>query len=71
MSHALLQEALAEGETTNVEVKERLDLDTDDGRAKYIRHSLALATTRLSGSRLLIVGFKDETLEFVGVQEPS
>lgn len=68
-AHGLIQQALLEGETTNIEFKEQLDLASDGGKAKLIRHSLALATSRLSGERLLLVGFRDKTLEFVGVAD--
>jgi hypothetical protein len=65
----LVAEVLAEGETTNVEIKQRLDLDTNAGKAKFIRHALALATTRASGKRFLVIGFHDRTRQFAGTPD--
>jgi hypothetical protein len=67
----LLEKALGEGETTNVEIKQRLDLTTEDGKAKFVRHTLALATTKTSGRRFLIVGFDDRTREFFESPDPK
>lgn len=55
---------LPEWETTNVEFKRQLDLATKADKAEFIRDILALATTKSSGERFLIVGFDDKTHQF-------
>lgn len=70
-AHTILNEVLADGETSNVEVKRRLDLDSNQGKAKLVRESLALATTRMSGRRFLLIGYDDDTLKFVESVSPK
>lgn len=47
--------------TSNVEVKSRIDLGSAQGKAKLVKTILALATTRLSGRRFLILAFDNNT----------
>jgi hypothetical protein len=61
----LVESLLPEWETTNVEFKRQLDLATKADKAEFIRDILALATTKSSGERFLIVGFDDKTHQFV------
>jgi hypothetical protein len=62
---------LPEWETTNVEFKRQLDLATKAGKAEFVRDILALATTKSSGERFLIVGFDDKTRQFARSVDPA
>lgn len=62
---------LPEWETTNVEFKRQLDLATKADKAEFIRDILALATTKSSGERFLIVGFDDKTHQFIQSVDPA
>ncbi len=61
----ILAKTLPYGETTNVEFKRQLNLKNDKGKAEFIRDVLALATTKSSDRRLLIIGFDDKKRLFV------
>ncbi len=52
---------LDDGETTSVEFKRELYLDTKDRKAEFIKDILGLVNTQASGTRLLIIGFDDKT----------
>jgi Putative DNA-binding domain len=67
----LVTDLLPEWETTNVEFKRQLDLATKANKAEFIRDILALATTKSSGERFLIVGFDDKTHQFVQSVDPA
>ena len=67
----LVADLLPEWETTNVEFKRQLDLATKANKAEFIRDILALATTKVSGERFLIVGFDDQTHRFIRSVDPS
>jgi hypothetical protein len=67
----LVAALLAEWETTNVEFKRQLDLATKADKAEFIRDILALATTKSSGERFLIVGFDDKTHQFLQSVGPA
>jgi Putative DNA-binding domain len=62
---------LPEWETTNVEFKRQLNLATKADKAEFVRDILALATTKVSGERFLIVGFDDKTHQFVQSVDPA
>jgi hypothetical protein len=55
---------LADWETTSVEFKREMDLDTDAGKRRLVRSVLALATTKASGPRYLVIGFDSQTHAF-------
>jgi Putative DNA-binding domain len=67
----LVANLLPEWETTNVEFKRQLDLVTKADKAEFVRDILALATTKSSGERFLIVGFDDKTHQFVRSVGPA
>lgn len=54
-----------EWETTSVEFKRELDLGTDEGKRRLVRSALALANTKASGPRYLVVGYDPKTHGFV------
>ncbi len=60
----LIDELVREWETTNVDFKQELNLDTNEQKAKFARNILGLATTKSSGKRYMIIGFHDKTHEY-------
>jgi len=50
-----------EWETTSVEFKRELHLDTADHKAEFVKDVLSLANTKASGKRWLIIGFDNKT----------
>jgi hypothetical protein len=60
----LLASLLEEWETTNVDFKRELNLKRDKEKARFVRNVLALATTKSSGRRFLVIGFDDTTHKF-------
>jgi hypothetical protein len=62
---------LLEWETTSVEFKRQLDLGTKAEKAEFVRDILALATTKVSEERFLIVGFDDKTHQFAQSVDPA
>lgn len=60
----LIDELLKDWETTNVDFKQEIGLDTNRQKAKFARNVLGLATTKSSGKRYMIVGFDDKTREY-------
>lgn len=66
-----INELLSEGETTSVEFKRELHLDTGDQKAEFIKDVLALANTRASGRHWLIVGFDDKTHTYFQAPDPA
>lgn len=62
---------LAEGETTSVEFKREVHLDTADQKAEFIKDILSLANTRASGRRWLVIGFDDKTRTYFGSPDPT
>ena len=63
-AQSLLVTLLEEWETASTEVKSRLDLEKAQGKAKLVKSLLALATTKLSGRRFLILGFDNNSRRF-------
>ena len=61
---ALIDDLITEWETTNVDFKRQLNLGTKKGKAEFIKDILAVATTKSSGRRFLVVGFDDDTRAF-------
>jgi schlafen family protein len=59
-----MAQLLNEWETTSVEFKRELKLDTASEKAEFIKDIVGLANTQASGVRRLIVGFDDKTREF-------
>lgn len=55
-----------EWETTSIEFKRELQLETADQKAKFIREIISLANTQASGKRWLIIGFEDKNREYYG-----
>ena len=58
-----LKDLLAEGETTSVEFKAELYLDTKGEKAEFVKDALGLVNTQASGRRWMIIGIDDKTRE--------
>jgi schlafen family protein len=59
-----LDELVKQWETTSVEFKRELYMDTKDQKAEFVKDIVGLANTQASGQRLLIIGFDDKTREY-------
>ena len=60
-----------EWETTSVDFKRELSLDTASQKAEFVKDVIGLANTQASGRRWMIVGFDDKTREYHGPPDPS
>ncbi len=67
----LLDSLVAEWETTSVEFKRELLLDTADQKAEFVKDVIGLANTQASGQRWLIIGFDDKTRSYHSPPDPS
>lgn len=67
----LLDSLIAEWETTSVEFKRQLLLDTADQKAEFVKDVIGLANTQASGRRWLIIGFDDKTRSYHSPPDPS
>lgn len=68
---AAVEELLEVGETTSVEIKRQLNTKTKSEKAEFVKDILALANTQASGQRLMLIGFDDKTLEYLGPPAPT
>ncbi len=62
---------VAEWETTSVDFKQELHLDTADEKAEFIKDVLSLVNTQASGRRWLIIGFANRTRTYFGPPDPK
>lgn len=62
---------VAEWETTSVDFKRELSLDTKDQKAEFVKDVLGLVNTQASGPRLLIIGFDDRTRAWYCTPNPK
>lgn len=67
----MIDKLLDEWETTSVEFKRELYLDTKDQKAEFVKDILGLANTQASGERLLIIGFDDKTRAYHAPPDPK
>ena len=61
-----IDDLVAEWETTSIDFKRQLSLDTMDQKAEFVKDILSLANTKASGRRWLIIGFDDKTHMYFG-----
>jgi hypothetical protein len=61
---------VAEWETTSVDFKRELGLDTASQKAEFVKDIIGLANTQASGRRWMIIGFDDKTREHHGPPDP-
>jgi hypothetical protein len=67
----LVRRLVPDWETTNVEFKRELHLDTADEKAEFIRDVLGLATTQVTGDRCLVVGLGPKSHDFETDVDPT
>ncbi len=60
VSSQAIDAVVAEGETPTVDLKRQLALDTASHKAELIKDVIALANTKATGPRYLIIGFTDD-----------
>ena len=65
----LIDDLIAEWETTSVDFKRELHLDTADQKAEFIKDVLSLVTTKASGRRWMVIGFDDRSRTYYGTPE--
>jgi hypothetical protein len=66
-----IRQLVKEWETTTVEFKRELNLKRSREKAKFVSRVMGLATTRSSGRRFFVVGFDNDTHEFVRSVDPK
>lgn len=66
-----IDDLVAEWETTSVEFKRELGLDTMNHKAEFVKDILSLVSTKASGRRWLIIGFHDTTHTYFGPPDPE
>jgi hypothetical protein len=66
-----IDDLVKEWETTNVDFKRRLGLDTQKEKAEFAKDALGLVTTKSSGRRYMIVGFDDKTRQYHAPPDPT
>jgi hypothetical protein len=67
----LVADLVPDWETTTVEFKRQVNLKRDKEKAEFVRDVLALATTKASGRRWLVIGFDDNTHQFTDSADPA
>lgn len=60
----LIDELVKDWETTNVDFKREINLNTKEQKAEFAKDILGLASTKSSGKRYMIIGFDDKTREY-------
>jgi hypothetical protein len=69
LESTFIDSLLDEGETTSVEFKQELHLDTPSQKAEFVKDVLGLVNTKASGRRWLLVGFHDKTHQYSGAPD--
>jgi hypothetical protein len=67
----LVGRLIEQWETTSIDVKEVLRLGSDRNKAEFCKDVLALANTRVSGRRFMVLGFSDQSREFTTSVDPK
>ena len=67
---SLLGDLTADWETTSVDIKEVLELNTDRQKAEFCKDILALANTLVSGRRFLVLGYNNKSRKFNSSVDP-
>ncbi len=66
-----LDDLVVEWETTSVDFKRELHLDTADQKAEFIKDVLSLVNTKASGQRWMIIGFDDRSHTYYGAPDQA
>jgi len=67
----LIDDLIVEWETTSVDFKRELHLDTADQKAEFIKDVLSLVNTKASGRRWMVIGFDDRSRTYYGAPDQS
>ena len=67
----LIDDLVAEWETTSVDFKQYLYIKTVEQKAEFIKDILSLANTKASGRRWMIIGFHNKTHDYSGPPNPD
>lgn len=60
VDHREIDLLVQDGETTNVDLKRELYLDTPDQKAEFIKDIIGLANTKVTGPRCLVIGIDEK-----------
>jgi len=66
-----IDELVREWETTSVDFKQELHVDTASEKAELVKDVIALANTQASGRRWLVLGFENKTRAYYGPPDPK
>ena len=66
----LLRELVKGWETTSIDVKESLQLNSDRQKAEFVKDVMALGNTIVTGRRFLVLGFNNDTRKFTTNVDP-
>ena len=67
----LIDDLVAEWETTSVDFKRELRVDTADEKAEFIKDVLSLVNTKASGQRWMIIGFNNASHAYYSPPDPG
>ncbi len=67
----MVRDLVGQWETTSVDVKEVLRLDSEREKAEFCKDVLALANTRVSGRRFIVLGFNNDARKFTTSMDPK
>jgi len=70
LQSAFIDSLVAEWETTNVDFKRELSIDTADEKREFVKDMIGLANTKASGKRWLVIGIDDRTRGYYGPPDP-
>jgi len=68
---ALIDQLVADWETTSVDHKQELELGSNDQKAELVKDVIALANTLVSGRRWMVIGFNDKTRAYHNPPNPG
>lgn len=66
-----IDDLVEEWETTNVDFKRELHLNTQDEKGEFAKDILGLVNTKSSGRRFMIIGFDDKTRQYHSAPDPK
>jgi hypothetical protein len=66
-----IDDLVEEWETTNIDFKRVLNMDTADEKAEFIKDVLSLVNTKSSGRRWIIIGFDDNSHTYYSPSDKS
>jgi len=67
----LIDQLVADWETTSVDHKQELELGSNDQKAEFVKDVIALANTLVRGRRWMVIGFHDKTRAYHNPPAPS